>query len=129
MRREKKDWKKFPIRKVAVYAIGSVAVIVLVCGAIFLFIPDTFINGFFKNKIIKAFAKAYPAYSIGIAGIHYNIWENRIGADSLALTSNDSTFSCSIGAFSTKGLPGFSFFVIKATPLKSLAVQRWMQGK
>jgi hypothetical protein len=120
MRREKKDWKKFPIRKVAVYAIGSVAAIVLVCVAVFLFIPDTFINGYFKNKIIKAFEKAYPAYSIGIAGIHYNLWENRIGSDSLTLISNDSTFSCSIGAFSAKGIAWFQLLRHKGNAFKVL---------
>jgi hypothetical protein len=104
MRSKEKRWKKIPLRKVAVSAIGSFGAIIIVGVAVFLFLPDIFINGFFKNKIIKAFTKAYPAYSIRIADIHYNIWENRIGADSLTLTSIDSTFSCNIGTFSVRGI-------------------------
>ena len=86
--------------KVALYAIGAVAAILLVCVPVFLFFPNTFINGYFKNKIIKAFTKAYPAYSIQIKGVHYNIVGNRLGFDTIALKSIDSTFSCSIGKVS-----------------------------
>jgi hypothetical protein len=71
---------------------------------VFLFFPDTFINGFFKNQIIKAFTKAYPAYSLRIAGMHCNIGENRVGCDGLALRSVDSTFSCNITKFSVSGI-------------------------
>jgi hypothetical protein len=71
---------------------------------VFLFFPDTFINGVFKNQIIKAFTKAYPAYSLRIAGMHCNIWENRVGCDGLALRSVDSTFSCNITKFSVSGI-------------------------
>jgi len=87
-----------------VYAGLAVGAVVLVCVLIFLFFPDTYINGFLKNQIIKAFTRAYPAVSIRIAGVHYNIWENRIGCDLIALTSMDSTFSCSIAKFSVSGI-------------------------
>ena len=95
---------KLSPQKVAAYASLAVGIIVLVCVLVFLFFPDTYINGYFKNQIIKAFTRAYPAYSIRIAGVHYNIWENRIGCDGIALTSIDSTFSCSIGKFSVSGI-------------------------
>src|SRR5450756_995590 len=84
---------KLSLRKVVAYASLAVGAIVLVCVLVFLFFPDTYINGYFKNQIIKAFTKAYPTYSMRIAGVHYNIWENRIGCDGIALTSIDSTFS------------------------------------
>ena len=88
--------RKWSPRKVAAYAGLAAGVVVLVCVLVFLFFPDTYINGYLKNQIIKAFTRAYPAYSIRIAGVHYNIWKNRIGCDLIALTSMDSTFSCSI---------------------------------
>jgi hypothetical protein len=87
---------KLSPRKVAAYAGLAVGAVVLTCALVFLFFPDTYINGYLKKQIIKGFTKAYPAYSIGIAGVHYNIWENCIGCDSIALTSMDSTFSCSM---------------------------------
>ncbi len=101
--------RKLTLRKAAFYASGALGAIILVCALVFLFFPDTFVNGYLKNKIIKAFTKAYPAYSIRIAGIHYNIWENRIGSDGLTLTSIDSAFSCSIGSFSVRGVAWLQF--------------------
>ncbi len=75
--------RKLTLRKVAYYASGAFGAIILVCALVFLFFPDIFINGYLKNKIIKAFTKACPAYSIRIAGVHYNIWENRIRCDGI----------------------------------------------
>src|SRR5664279_1459380 len=95
---------KLSLRKVATYASLAVGTIVLVCVLVFHFFPDTYINGYFKKQIIKAFTKAYPEYSIRIAGVHYNIWENRIGCDGIALTSIDSSFSCNIGKVSVSGI-------------------------
>ncbi len=95
---------KLSPRKVAAYAGLAVGAVVLICALVFLFFPDTYINGYLKNQIIKAFTRAYPAYSIRIAGVHYNIWKNRIGCDLIALTSIDSTFSCSIAKFSVSGI-------------------------
>src|SRR4030066_188993 len=95
---------KLSPRKVAAYAGLAFGAVVLICALVFLFFPDTYINGYLKNQIIKAFTRAYPAVSIRIAGVHYNIWKNRIGCDLIALTSTDSTFSCSIAKFSVSGV-------------------------
>ena len=82
----------------------AVGAVVLVCVLVFLFFPDTYINGYFKKQIINAFTRAYPGYSIRIAGVHYNRWKNRIECDDIALTAIDSNFSCSIGKFSVSGI-------------------------
>ena len=95
---------KLSLRKVAAYAGLAVGAIALICMLAFLFLPDSYINGYFKNQIIKAFTKAYPAYSIRITGVHYNRWQNRIECDGIALSSSDSNFSCSIGKFSMSGI-------------------------
>jgi hypothetical protein len=95
---------KLSRRKVAAYAGLAVGAVVLVCVLVFLFFPDTYINGYLKNQIIKAFTRAYPAYSIRIEGVHYKICGNRIECDLIALTSIDSTFSCSIAKFSVRGI-------------------------
>jgi len=95
---------KLSPRKVAAYAGLAAGAVVLICVLVSLFFPDIYINGYLKKQIVKGFTKAYPAYSIRIAGVHYNIWENRIGCDSIALTSIDSTFSCSIAKFSVSGM-------------------------
>src|SRR4030042_2558574 len=72
---------KLSPRKVAAYAGLAVGAVILICALVFLFFPDTYINGYLKNKIVKAFIRAYPAYSIRISGVHYNKWGNRIGCD------------------------------------------------
>ena len=95
---------KLSRRKVVTYASLAFGAIVFVCMLVFLLFPDTYINGYLKKQIIMAFTKAYPEYSIRIAGVHYNIWENRIECDDIALTSIDSTFSGSIGKFSVSGI-------------------------
>jgi hypothetical protein len=95
---------KLSRRKVVAYSSLAVGAIVFVCVLVFLFFPDTYINGYLKKQIIKELTRAYPEYSIRIAGVHYNIWENRIGCDDISLTSIDSTFSCSIGKFSVSGI-------------------------
>jgi len=95
---------KLTLRKVATYASLAVGALVLVCVLVFLLFPDIYINGYFKKQIIKAFTRAYPSYSIRLAHVHYNIWENRIGCDGIAITSIDSAFSCRIDKFSVSGI-------------------------
>ena len=95
---------KLSPRKLAAYAGLAVAAVILFSVLVFLFFPVTYINGYLKNQIIKAFARAYPAYSIRIAGVHYNIWKNRIGCDLIELTSIDSTFSFTVAKFSVRGI-------------------------
>jgi hypothetical protein len=108
------------LRKVAAYSSYAVGAFVLVCVLVFLFFPDTFINGYPKNQIIKAFARAYPGYSIRIARMHYNLWKNRVGCDGFALTSIDSSFSCSIGTFSVGGIAWVQVFWNRDSASKGL---------
>ena len=95
---------KMSPRKVVAYAGLAVGAVLLVCVLGLLFFPETYINGYVKNQIIKAFTRAYPATSIRIAGVHYNMWKNRIGCDLIALTSMDAAFSCRIAEFSVSGI-------------------------
>jgi hypothetical protein len=79
-------------------------VIALACLAIFLFLPDAYLDGFLKGRITRALEEAYPAYSIEIAGLHYTILENKLECDSLALMKIDSTFLCRLSKFSVSGI-------------------------
>jgi hypothetical protein len=90
--------------KFAVHAFLSVGAIVLVLALVFLFYPDTFINTFLKGRITEAFREAYPAYSIRIGSMHYNIQENLVGFDSVALTTADATLLCTIASYSVSGI-------------------------
>ena len=76
----------------------------LVCVLTFLFFPDPLVNRFVKPRITRAFAEAYPAYSIRIADMNYSVLKNRFGFDSVALSAVDSTFSSNMGPFSVSGI-------------------------
>jgi len=120
---------KWSPRKVAAYAGLAVGALYLFVRWYSFFFPETYINGYLKNQIIKAFTRAYPAYSIRIAGVHYNIWKNRIGCDLIALTSIDSTFSCSIAKFSVSGI-GWGQILWRGTiASKALTAQLQMHEK
>jgi hypothetical protein len=86
------------------YASVAVAAIVLVCVLALLLFPDPLVNRFIKPRIAEAFADAYPAYSIRIAGMHYSFFKNRFGFDSVALSAVDGTLSSNVGPFSVSGI-------------------------
>jgi hypothetical protein len=98
------DRKTSSRRKFTVYTFLAVGSVVLLSALLFFFCTDSFINTFLKGRITEAFREAYPAYGIRIGGIQYNIRENRIGFDSVALTAVDSTLSCTIDAYSMSGI-------------------------
>jgi len=97
-------WKDLSLRKVLKYLGIVIGGAVLFFVLIFIFFPDPFINTLLKDRITKAFKEEYPAYSLQLGDIHYNVWNNRLGCDSIILKTNDSTFTCSIGSFSVSGI-------------------------
>ncbi len=98
------NWKKSSSGKIALYASFSVGIILLLFALIFFLFPETYFNGFLKNRVIDVFTKAYPEYSLKIAGVNFNILKNRIECDSISLTKIDSTFSCRISSFYLDGI-------------------------
>jgi hypothetical protein len=98
------NWGKLSLRKVAKYVSIVIGAVILVCVLVFIFYPDPFINNILKDWITKAFTKAYPAYTLQLGDIHYNVWKNRLGCDSITLKTSDSTFTCSVASFSVSGI-------------------------
>ena len=98
------DGTKLSPGKIALRASLAVGIILLLSALIFVFLPQIYLNGLLKSRIIDAFQKAYPEYSLKIAGVNYNILKNRLECDSISLTKIDATFSCRIGAFSVDGI-------------------------
>jgi hypothetical protein len=66
-------------------------------------------NKFVKPRMTKAFADAYPAYSIRIGDMNYSIVKNRIGFDSVVLRAADGTFSSKLSLFSIGGIAWIHF--------------------
>jgi len=95
-------------RHKVIFALTAFGTVVLICITAFLFSADFFTNRYVKNRIVKAFMKACPAYSLRLIGVHYNIWRNRVGFDRIAINSNDSAFSCIIGKLSVDGISWLS---------------------
>jgi hypothetical protein len=98
------DRQKLSPLRIASYAGFAVGSIVLVCLLALLLFTDPLVNRFIKPRVTQAFAEAYPAYSIRIAGMNYSVFKNRFGFDSVALSAVDSTFSSNIGPFSVSGI-------------------------
>ena len=96
--------RKLSPLKIASYVGFTVGAIVLVCMLVLLLFPNPLVNKFIKPRITKAFAEAYPAYSIRIAEMNYSILKNRFGFDSIALHAVDGTFSSKMGSFSVRGI-------------------------
>jgi hypothetical protein len=87
-------------RKVGVYS----GIIILAFVTIGLLYRGVFVDRFLKGRITKAFAEAYPAYSIHVAGLHYRIWENRLECDSLQIMRNDFAVAFSVSMVSVSGI-------------------------
>jgi hypothetical protein len=96
------NWRKLLQFKSLKYPSFVLGIVIILCILIFAFFPDPFINLLLKDRITKAFTKAYPADSIKLGYLHYNIWKNRLGCDSITLKTND--LICSIPSFSVSGI-------------------------
>ena len=98
------EQRKLSPLKIASYADIAVGAIVLICILVSIFSMGTIMNNFIKPRITKAFADAYPAYTIRIADMDYSILKNRFEFDSIALRAVDGTFSSKMGSFSVRGI-------------------------
>jgi hypothetical protein len=96
--------RKLPSLKMASYAGLTAGAIVFVCVLALLLFADPIVNKYVKPRIIKAFVKAYPAYSIRIANMNYSVLKNRFGFDSVALKAADGTFSGNMNSFTVSGI-------------------------
>jgi len=93
---------KLSLLRVTKYLSFFVGTIILICLFVFIFFPDPIINSLFKDRITADFTKAYPSYSIKLGKLHYNVWKNRLGCDSITLNIND--LSCRAVSFSISGM-------------------------
>ncbi|MDR3628567.1 MAG: hypothetical protein P4L45_17100 [Ignavibacteriaceae bacterium] len=96
--------KKHSPVKIALFAFLAVGIILILSVLIFLSFPQTYLNGFLKDRIKDSFAKAYPEYTLKIADVRFNFLKNSIECDSISLIKSDSSFSCSINVVSLDGL-------------------------
>ncbi len=115
------DWRNFSRGKIALYTGLAVGIILLSFALIFFFFPQTYLNGFLKNRIIDAFAKSYPEYSLKIDDVNFNILKNRIECDSISFTKFDSTFTCRISTLSLDGIGWIAVFREKDFPFNSIS--------
>ena len=86
------------------YAGIVIGAVILVCILLFIIDPDPFLNAFLKDRITKTLNEAYPAYSIKLGKMHYNLWKNRLGLDSVTLKSSDSAVTYSAVSISIGGI-------------------------
>jgi len=102
-------WGKQPLLKILKYAGLGIGAALFIAVVAFLLFPDHFVNILLKDRVTKAFKKAYPADSIKLGDMHYNIWENRLGCDSITLKTTG--YKCSVVSFSVKGINWIKIFL------------------
>src|SRR3989339_700893 len=95
-------WNKLSLLKFVKYSSFIIGAVILIFVLILIFFSGPFIDTFLKDRITRAFTNAYPAYSIQLGDMHYNIWKNRLGCDSVKLKTNK--FTCNIASFSVSGI-------------------------
>ena len=114
------SWRKLSLRKVVKYVSFIIGGAVLFCVLMFILFPDPFINTLLKDRITKAFTEAYPEYTIELGDMHYSVWKNQLGCDTITLNASDSTFTCSVASFSVYGIPWIKILWQKQFTLNNL---------
>ena len=98
------DRRKLSPHKIASYAGFATGAILLICVLVLLFFPNPFLNKIIKPRITGALAKAYPAYSLSLGDIKYNVFKNLLEIDSVAMIKADGSQLSNMGLFSVSGI-------------------------
>ena len=88
----------------ALYALGAAGSLLLVCLLAFLFFTGPILNTLVKPMILRACARAYPAYSFRIGDMTYSPIKNRWTADSVSVSAGDGTGTGSLERVSVSGI-------------------------
>src|SRR5512133_1792645 len=95
--------KKLPL-KILKYGSLAVALLLLVSAVIVVLFSDYLINKYVKPEMDKALAVAFPGITIHFSELHYSVWKNRLGCDSLTINAKDTSVKCSMEGFSVSGM-------------------------
>lgn len=102
---------RLTLRKIARYVFSIIGIAMFIFVLLFLFFPDPFINTIFRDRISKYLIETYPAYSIKLGDMHFDLLENNLKCDSIILESIDSSFSCSAYPLSISGIRWIKIFL------------------
>lgn len=86
---------------------------ILLTVFLFIIFPNIFINTLLQDRIEKVFTENYPSYNLEIGDMDFDIWNNRLGSDSLIINSKDSSFRGIIKSFSVTGINWMKILVQK----------------
>src|SRR3989339_435460 len=98
------DWRNMSLQKIAKYLIILISSIIFLAMLIFIFFHDPIINTFLKDRITKSFNETNPEYSLKLGDMHYSIWNNSLGSDSVSLKSTDSSVTYNAASISVGGI-------------------------
>jgi hypothetical protein len=88
--------------KILNYAGLGIGALLLVAVLMFLLFPDPFINSFMQKRITKVFTISYPADSLHVGKLHFNLWKNKLECQSIIMKSSE--YNCRIGPTSISGI-------------------------
>src|SRR5512135_5016 len=92
------------LMKLTPLKVTAAACVMLLVGALAFMLSHYYLDGLLKGRITKAFAEAYPAYSMRIARLHYSVLTNRLECDSVAVLKSDSTIISGMDRLSVSGI-------------------------
>ena len=97
-----KHGRKLPLRRLSAYASLCLGAFVLGVAVLSFMFGGAILNGFGKEKVERAFAKAHPGYALRIGELDYSMVANRLVAQSVTLSSINGTLK--VGRISLTGV-------------------------
>jgi hypothetical protein len=115
------NWKKLSSFKKTLSICLAAGIFFILSLLTFLLIPQIYLNGLIKDRILIGFTKAYPGYSLKIGDVNFNFLKNNVECDSVSLTNIDSSFSSRIDEFSLSGIGWIKLFRESDNSLHSIS--------
>ena len=86
-----KKSRRQSLRRLSVYVAASVGALLLAIAILILMFGGMLLNGYGKQKIERAFAKAHPGCALRIGELDYSVGADRLVAKSVTLSATNMT--------------------------------------
>ena len=101
-KRAVKNSRRLSLWRVSAYVAASLAALVLAVAVLILMFGGALLNGQGKEQAERAFAEAYPGYSLRIGELVYAMGANRLVAQAVTLSATNTTLK--VGRISLTGV-------------------------
>ncbi|MBI3258931.1 MAG: hypothetical protein HYZ54_05590 [Ignavibacteriae bacterium] len=116
----KSKWKIVTLSTIIFGTIAISTVIILIVS------PDLFVNKYLKEQVEMEFAEAYPDYILYMSDLNINLLNGHIELGDVHINAKDSSFLCSIGKPSARGINWFKLLwadTLNMSALKGISAE------